>query len=157
RDCLRRLSPSDQLNGAGDPPARREECADRAGRSFRDGWLSADRFRRRRRVPPKRTEQTGRAAEGDRRAEAGHCPRRLVDTRNQRRFGDARRVYAVAVTFDLILVGFGNVARRFVSLLGEQRAALRRDYGITTRIVGIATRRHGSIYAPGGVNVRNFS
>jgi homoserine dehydrogenase len=57
------------------------------------------------------------------------------------------------VTFDLILVGFGNVARRFVSLLGEQRAALERDHDVTTRIVGIATRRHGQIYSPRGVDV----
>ena len=38
--------------------------------------------------------------------------------------------------FDLILVGYGNVARRFESLLAEQRPAL-------ARIVGIATRHHG--------------
>jgi homoserine dehydrogenase len=56
------------------------------------------------------------------------------------------------VTFDLILVGFGNVARRFVSLLREQRTALARDYDIATRIVGIATRRHGQIYSPRGLN-----
>jgi homoserine dehydrogenase len=57
------------------------------------------------------------------------------------------------VTFDLLLIGFGNVARRFVSLLGEQRAALERDYDVTTRIVGIATRRHGQIYSPRGVGI----
>jgi homoserine dehydrogenase len=56
------------------------------------------------------------------------------------------------VTFDLILVGFGNVGRRFVSLLREQRPALERDYDVSTRIVGIATRRHGQIYSPRGVN-----
>ncbi|MCU1384918.1 MAG: homoserine dehydrogenase, partial [Acidobacteria bacterium] len=38
--------------------------------------------------------------------------------------------------FDLVLVGYGNVARRFESLLEEQRPAL-------ARIVGTATRRHG--------------
>ena len=37
---------------------------------------------------------------------------------------------------DLLLVGYGNVARRFESLLAEQPAPL-------ARIVGIATRRHG--------------
>ena len=42
-------------------------------------------------------------------------------------------------TFDLILVGYGNVARRFESLLAEQRPTL-------ARIVGIATRRHGCGY-----------
>jgi len=58
------------------------------------------------------------------------------------------------VRFDLVLVGFGNVARRFVSLLREQRATLQHDYGFTTRIVGIATKRHGQIYSPRGVNIR---
>ncbi len=43
-------------------------------------------------------------------------------------------------TFELLLVGHGNVARRFVSLLDEQRARLARDHGIRTRIVGIKTR-----------------
>jgi homoserine dehydrogenase len=55
------------------------------------------------------------------------------------------------VTFDLILIGYGNVARRFVSLLDEQRAALTRQYGTATRIVGVATRRHGQVFSPDGV------
>jgi homoserine dehydrogenase len=54
------------------------------------------------------------------------------------------------LTFDLILIGFGNVARRFVTLLAEQRTVLARRYGITTRVVGIATRRHGQAYAAAG-------
>ena len=45
---------------------------------------------------------------------------------------------------DLILIGYGNVARRFASLLDEQRDTLLRDYGLRARIVGIATRQHGS-------------
>jgi homoserine dehydrogenase len=45
--------------------------------------------------------------------------------------------------FDLILIGYGNVARRFASLLDEQREILIRDHGLRARIVGIATRRHG--------------
>jgi homoserine dehydrogenase len=56
------------------------------------------------------------------------------------------------VTFDLVLIGFGNVARRFVSLLHEQRTVLERDYGVATRIVGIATGRHGQLYSPRGVH-----
>jgi homoserine dehydrogenase len=55
------------------------------------------------------------------------------------------------LTFDLILVGFGNVARRFVSLLAEQRTALARDYDLTASVVGIATRRHGQAYAANGL------
>jgi homoserine dehydrogenase len=55
-------------------------------------------------------------------------------------------------TLDLVLVGYGNVARRFVSLLEEQRPTLEREHGVTTRIVGIATRRHGHAYGSNGVS-----
>ena len=44
---------------------------------------------------------------------------------------------------DLILVGFGNVGRRFVRLLGECAAELRDARQIDWRVVGIATARHG--------------
>ena len=54
------------------------------------------------------------------------------------------------MTFDLILIGFGNVARRFVALLAEQRTALARDHDLTARVVGIATR-HGQAYAADGL------
>ena len=46
--------------------------------------------------------------------------------------------------FDLLLIGYGNVARRFESLLAEQRPSL-------ARIVGIATR-HGCAYGPSVVS-----
>ncbi len=45
---------------------------------------------------------------------------------------------------DLILVGFGNVGRRFVTLLDERAAELRDVHGIDWRVVAIATRRHGA-------------
>lgn len=48
----------------------------------------------------------------------------------------------------LALVGFGNVARRFVRLLDE--AADRLDF--TWRLVGIATRHHGSVVDANGVD-----
>jgi homoserine dehydrogenase len=57
------------------------------------------------------------------------------------------------MTLNLILVGFGNVARRFVSLLREQRTTLQRDYDFTTRIVGITTKRHGQIFSPRGLEI----
>jgi homoserine dehydrogenase len=47
---------------------------------------------------------------------------------------------------DLILIGYGNVARRFALLLDEQRDTLLRDYGLRARVIGIATRRHGQVY-----------
>jgi homoserine dehydrogenase len=44
---------------------------------------------------------------------------------------------------DLILVGFGNVGRRFVRLLEECAGELRGVHRIDWRVVGIATARHG--------------
>jgi homoserine dehydrogenase len=57
------------------------------------------------------------------------------------------------VILDLILIGFGNVGQRFVSLLDEQRTTLARQYGISPRIVGIATQRHGQVFSPRGLDV----
>ena len=50
----------------------------------------------------------------------------------------------------LVLIGFGNVARRFVKLLGETADGL--DF--SWKIVGIATRHHGSVVDPAGVDTR---
>jgi homoserine dehydrogenase len=55
-------------------------------------------------------------------------------------------------TFDLVLVGFGNVARRFVSLLEERRAMLERDHELAVRIIGIVTKRHGRMFSLAGVD-----
>jgi len=52
------------------------------------------------------------------------------------------------VTFELLLVGHGNVARRFVELLDEQSA-------VRTRIVGIATRHHGCVLGRRTVHPRS--
>ena len=54
---------------------------------------------------------------------------------------------------DLVLVGFGNVGRRFARLLDERRDRLIADFGLTCRIVGISTRRHGAVFNAAGVNV----
>jgi len=53
---------------------------------------------------------------------------------------------------DLALIGFGNVARRFVRLLDEQRHRLADDHALDYRIVGIATRRHGTTHQPDGLD-----
>jgi homoserine dehydrogenase len=50
------------------------------------------------------------------------------------------------VTFDLILVGFGHVGRRFVRLLDELAPALDRRHDIQTRVTGIATRTRGQAF-----------
>jgi homoserine dehydrogenase len=57
------------------------------------------------------------------------------------------------VRLDLLVVGFGNVGRRFARLLEERRERLARDYDLDTRIVGVATLRHGSALAPGGLDL----
>ena len=49
----------------------------------------------------------------------------------------------------LVLIGFGNVARRFLRLLDE--TADRLDF--TWKVVGIATRHHGSVIDPEGIDV----
>ena len=54
---------------------------------------------------------------------------------------------------DLILVGFGNVARRFVRLLEERAGELRAVHQIDWRIVGIATARHGVARDSRGLDV----
>jgi homoserine dehydrogenase len=50
-------------------------------------------------------------------------------------------------TFDLIIIGLGNVARRFVDLLEEKSTALEREHGLKTRVIATATKRHGYTYA----------
>ena len=53
---------------------------------------------------------------------------------------------------DLALVGFGNVARRFARLIEERRDWLTLDYDLECRLVGISTRRHGSVFRDSGVD-----
>ncbi len=50
----------------------------------------------------------------------------------------------------LVLIGFGNVARRFVQLLGE--TADRLDFG--WKVVGISTKHHGSVVDVDGIDTR---
>ncbi len=57
------------------------------------------------------------------------------------------------VALDLIFVGFGNVGRRFARLLQERDSALSRTYGLTWRVIGIATRSHGIALNPAGLDL----
>jgi homoserine dehydrogenase len=59
----------------------------------------------------------------------------------------------MAMELELLLVGFGNVGRRFAGLLDERRERLFRDHGLTTRVVGIASGRHGGVFDPDGVDL----
>jgi homoserine dehydrogenase len=47
---------------------------------------------------------------------------------------------------DLALLGYGNVARRFASLIDERAARLLEDYDLDCRIVGTSTRTSGAIF-----------
>lgn len=46
---------------------------------------------------------------------------------------------------DIALIGHGNVAQRFERMLAEQSGTLANTYGLTCRVVAIATRRHGCV------------
>lgn len=54
---------------------------------------------------------------------------------------------------DLLLVGFGNVGRRFVRLLQERSEILARAHDLEWRVTGIATRRHGMAFDRQGLDV----
>jgi len=58
---------------------------------------------------------------------------------------------------DLALIGYGNVGRRFVTLLDEHRDRLLRDYDLHCRIVGVATRHHGSRYDARGLDAADLT
>lgn len=60
-----------------------------------------------------------------------------------------------AAGFDLLLIGFGHVARRFVRLLDELGPRLAGDHDVQARVVGIATARHGCVFNPDGVDALN--
>ena len=55
-------------------------------------------------------------------------------------------------TYNLCLLGFGNVHRALVRLLAQKRPELRTRYGIEWRITGIATRRMGWVARLKGLN-----
>jgi homoserine dehydrogenase len=57
------------------------------------------------------------------------------------------------IYLDLILVGFGHVGRRFARLLEEKSVRLRGDYDVSWRVIGIATKRHGTAYDARGLDM----
>ena len=54
-------------------------------------------------------------------------------------------------SYNLAIVGFGNVARSFLRLLIAKETELRRRYDIRWRLTGIATRRNGWVVDPDGL------
>jgi homoserine dehydrogenase len=55
-------------------------------------------------------------------------------------------------SYNLALVGFGNVGRAFLRLLISKETELRRRYDVRWRLTGVATRRSGWLADPDGLN-----
>jgi len=55
--------------------------------------------------------------------------------------------------FDLVFVGFGHVGQRFARLLLDDTMRLRGEYGIGWRVVGIATKNHGTAFDARGLDL----
>jgi homoserine dehydrogenase len=53
-------------------------------------------------------------------------------------------------TYNLCVVGFGNVGKAFVTLLQKKQQELNSRYGIGWRVTGVASRRLGWLAAPDG-------
>ncbi len=53
----------------------------------------------------------------------------------------------------LALLGFGNVGRALAGLLLERKDLLRHGFGLSYRVVGIATRSHGVAVNPDGIDL----
>ena len=55
-------------------------------------------------------------------------------------------------SYNLAIVGMGNVGRALLRLLISKETDLRRRYDIRWRLTGVATRRTGWIADPDGLN-----
>ena len=55
-------------------------------------------------------------------------------------------------SYNLALVGFGNVGKTFLKLLISKETELRRRYDVRWRLTGVATRRVGWVADPDGLN-----
>ena len=60
-------------------------------------------------------------------------------------------------TFNLCLLGYGNVGQALVRLLMVKEDELREQFGIEFRVTGVATRRMGWKVAPGGYSYEESS
>ncbi|MDT7603711.1 MAG: homoserine dehydrogenase [Acidobacteriota bacterium] len=59
-------------------------------------------------------------------------------------------------TYNLCLLGFGNVGRALARLLAAKAAEMREGFGIEWRITGVASRRLGWAVAPAGFDVERL-
>ena len=54
----------------------------------------------------------------------------------------------------LAILGFGNAAQSFTSLLLDKEGGIYKDYGVKPLVTAIATRTRGSLYNPQGIDLR---
>lgn len=54
--------------------------------------------------------------------------------------------------YRIALVGYGNVGRALLHLLGTKQETLQKEFGFSTRVTGIATLRHGMAIDPDGID-----
>lgn len=54
---------------------------------------------------------------------------------------------------DIILIGFGGVGQGLAQILRDKAADLRDQHGFQARIVGVATRSHGTLYHADGLDL----
>jgi homoserine dehydrogenase len=54
--------------------------------------------------------------------------------------------------YRIALVGFGNVGRALLRLLEIKQETLKKEFGFSTRVTGIATLRHGMAIDPAGID-----
>ena len=56
--------------------------------------------------------------------------------------------------YKLAFLGFGNVGKALAQLLEDKRQELHSRYNITFSITGIATKTHGTVLKPGGIDLQ---
>ncbi|MFL6227970.1 MAG: homoserine dehydrogenase, partial [Pyrinomonadaceae bacterium] len=59
-------------------------------------------------------------------------------------------------TYNLCLLGFGNVGRALARLLAAKSEEMRAEFGIEWRVTGVASRRLGWAVAPAGFDVQRL-
>jgi homoserine dehydrogenase len=65
---------------------------------------------------------------------------------------DSQNLGGAIPTYNLAIVGFGNVGRAFLRQLIAKELELRRRYDVRWRLTGVATRRSGWLADPDGLN-----
>ncbi|MBC8171534.1 MAG: homoserine dehydrogenase [Anaerolineae bacterium] len=57
---------------------------------------------------------------------------------------------------NIVLIGFGNVGQGLITILKTKAEALAQQYQFAPRIVGVATRSHGTLYHRDGLNLESL-